>query len=143
MLLHAIISLLLSLTTNVLALPNTPLPKLASATREARLEAFNAQRPMHTTALLAGAAAAPSASPKRKGRKNAPDIRIRDLQTLTGENGMWVSLEDLRRDGMMDEDDDTVDVDEDTLAVTEKSASIGEQGRGRERERWDMHDLEI
>ena len=52
--------------------------------RQQRLEAWKAQKPMHTTALLAGAAAtAVSQSQLRNGRR-------RDFSRITGEQGIWM-----------------------------------------------------
>lgn len=52
--------------------------------RQQRLEAWKAQKPMHTTALLAGAAAtAVSRSQLRNGRR-------RDWSYITGEQGIWM-----------------------------------------------------
>jgi len=119
MLSHALLPIvLLYLTQILLALPNQyPKEDLA---RQARIAAFNAQRPMHTTALLAGAAATPTARAKTR------NLRIRDLRTLTGESGMWVNLEDLRRAYRGDEE------------VEER-----EERRAREAERWDALAVEI
>lgn len=89
--------LLLTLTTTTSALPSERHHQ--DPARQARIDAFNAQRPLHTTALLAGAAAQPTPA------SNARHPRIRDLQTVTGENGLWVSLDDLRREGMEGEGD--------------------------------------
>ena len=58
--------------------------------REQRLAAFAAQKPLHTSALLAGAAAATPTTQKRHN-----NLRVRDLRTVTGEDGLWVSLEDI------------------------------------------------
>ena len=58
--------------------------------REQRLAAFAAQKPLHTSALLAGAAAATPTAQKRHD-----NLRVRDLRTVTGEDGLWVSLEDI------------------------------------------------
>ena len=58
--------------------------------REQRLAAFAAQKPLHTSALLAGAAAATPTAQKRHN-----NLRVRDLRTVTGEDGLWVSLEDI------------------------------------------------
>ena len=62
----------------------------AELARQERIAAFNSQKPIHTSALLAGAAATPAA---KKGKSK--DLRIRDLRTVTGEDGLWVNLNDL------------------------------------------------
>ena len=62
----------------------------AELARQERIAAFNSQKPIHTSALLAGAAATPVA---KKGKSK--DLRIRDLRTVTGEDGLWVNLNDL------------------------------------------------
>ncbi|KAL2043606.1 hypothetical protein N7G274_003913 [Stereocaulon virgatum] len=82
------------------ALPSTH----TSQSRQQRLAAFNAQKPLHTSALLAGAAATP-VSKRGKWR----DMRVRDLRTVTGEDGLWVNLDDLgelEREGQDVEGDD-------------------------------------
>lgn len=62
----------------------------AQQLREQRLAAFAAQKPLHTSALLAGAAAATPTAQKRRN-----NMRVRDLRTVTGEDGLWVNLEDI------------------------------------------------
>lgn len=132
MLLHVVLCLA-SLTVITLALPNTAPREAAATAREARIAAFNAQRPMHTTALLAGAATATSGA-KVKEKSKARDVRIRDLRAVTGESGMWVSLEDLRRTVPTEEEVKFEEEDE-TYRLKEKAATI--------RELWDMHAVEI
>ena len=62
----------------------------AELARQERIAAFNSQKPIPTSALLAGAAATPTS---KKGKSK--DLRIRDLRTVTGEDGLWVNLNDL------------------------------------------------
>ena len=62
----------------------------AQQLRQERLAAFAAQKPLHTSALLAGAAAATPTAQKRHN-----NMRVRDLRTVTGEDGLWVNLEDI------------------------------------------------
>lgn len=84
------ILLLLCLSTSCLSRPNPCTPEECLA----RLEAFWAQKPLHTTALLAGAAV--TAIP------NGIEPKVRDLESVTGERGLWVKLEG------RDEEDDMV-----------------------------------
>ena len=90
--------LLLTLTQNALARPEPRADQIplghkqrpatldphSPKARQQRLEAWKAQKPMHTTALLAGAAAtAVSRSQLRNGRR-------RDWSYITGEQGIWM-----------------------------------------------------
>lgn len=103
--------LLLALTTTTTtALPSNRQQHQDPA-RQARIDAFNAQRPLPTTALLAGAAAQPTPA------SDARHPRVRDLQTVTGESGLWVSLDDLRREGG---EDYTARVWEEVVQVRER-----------------------
>ena len=84
----------------------------AQQLRQERLAAFAAQKPLHTSALLAGAAAATPTAQKRHN-----NMRVRDLRTVTGEDGLWVSLEDIvAREGdggaSLDEGQEEEDEDE-------------------------------
>jgi len=118
------------LLSSTLALTSSP-KKLTP--REERAVAFAAQRPLHTTALLAGAAATPAANHK--------GLRVRDLRTVTGEDGLWVHLDDIGRE----------DVDEDVEDETEDKADEEVYGRRvreqvvviNRREGWDGHAGEI
>ena len=89
---------LLTLTQNALTRPEprtdqtplslnqhpTTLDPYSPKARQQRFEAWKAQKPMHTTALLAGAAAtAVSRSQLRNGRR-------RDWSYITGEQGIWM-----------------------------------------------------
>lgn len=60
--------------------------------RQIQIDSFAAKTPLPTAALLAGDAA--NSAPISRSR--VP--RVHDLQTLTGETGLWISLEDLRRE---------------------------------------------
>ena len=88
---------------------------------ERRLAAFAAQKPLHTAALLAGAAAATPTAQKRHN-----NLRVRDLRTVTGEDGLWVSLEDIvareadDRPPLDEVDDEEEDVDDEAQVYTKK-----------------------
>ena len=84
--------------------------------RQQRLEAWKVQKPMHTTALLAGAAAtAVSESRLRNGRR-------RDWSCITGEQGIWMPA------NFLDDDDDDLN----------KGRSSGSQGvRAEKALEWD------
>lgn len=122
--------LLLFFAATALALASSP-KKLTP--REERALAFKAQRPLHTTALLAGAAATPAA--------NHNDLRVRDLRTVTGEDGLWVHLNDIESEDEDDDDDaesernDEREGDEETYGrrVKEQVVIINR------REGWDGH----
>lgn len=74
----------------------------AQQIHQERLAAFAAQKPLHTSALLAGAAAATPTAQKRHS-----NMRVRDLRTVTGEDGLWVSLEDIvAREGQEDDENE-------------------------------------
>ncbi len=106
--------LLLALTTTTTSLPSKTHQQKQDPARQARLDAFNAQRPLPTTALLAGAAAKPTPA------SDARNPRVRDLQSLTGENGLWVSLDDLRREGGREGEDLMARVREEGVLVRER-----------------------
>lgn len=106
--------LLLALTTTTTSLPSKTHQQKQDPARQARLDAFNAQRPLPTTALLAGAAAKPTPA------SDARNPRVRDLQSLTGENGLWVSLDDLRREGGREGEDLMARVREEGALVRER-----------------------
>ncbi|MCJ1273628.1 hypothetical protein MMC21_001421 [Puttea exsequens] len=110
--------------------PTSPKGKKVSL-HDVRLAAFNAQRPLHTTALLAGAAATPLA---------VHELKVRDLRTVTGEDGLWVRLDDLRTEDLgetADEaDGDAEEADEEAggevqRMMEEKVVAV------RRREGWD------
>ena len=100
--------LLLTFTQNALTRPEPPTEQIplglnqrpatldpySPKARQQRLEAWKAQKPMHTTALLAGAAAtAVSRSQLRNGRR-------RDWSCITGEQGIWMPAD------LWDDEDD-------------------------------------
>ena len=79
--------------------------------RQQRLEAWKAQKPMHTTALLAGAAAtAVSRSQLRNGRR-------RDWSWITGEQGIWMPA-----DLWDDEDEVGTEADPEVVGVRGEKA---------------------
>ncbi|KAF6220867.1 hypothetical protein HO133_002547 [Letharia lupina] len=85
---QTLLILLLALAPTALTLPDPLRPQRqivldprSPEARQQRLEAWKAQKPMHTTALLAGAAA----TAVRNGRR-------RDLSGITGEKGMWIPV---------------------------------------------------
>ena len=79
--------------------------------RQQRLEAWKAQKPMHTTALLAGAAAtAVSRSQLRNGRR-------RDWSCITGEQGIWMPA-----DLWDDEDEVGTETDPEVVGVRGEKA---------------------
>lgn len=92
-------SLLLVLLAAIALTFATPFQKLTAG--EERAAAFKAQRPLHTTALLAGAAVTPAA--------NHEDLKVRDLRTVTGEDGLWVHLDDIGKKAIEDDVEDERD----------------------------------
>lgn len=88
-------------THTILALPfGFTWHRQKDTVRQIQIDSFAAKTPLPTAALLAGDAeiSAPTS------RSRAP--RVRNLQTLTGETGLWVSLEDLRRESGNAEDNE-------------------------------------
>ncbi|KAF6236811.1 hypothetical protein HO173_005102 [Letharia columbiana] len=90
---QTLLILLLALAPTALTLPDPLRPQhqivldpRSPEARQQRLEAWKAQKPMHTTALLAGAAA--TAVPEAQVRNG----RRRDLSGITGEKGMWIPV---------------------------------------------------
>lgn len=111
--------ILLFITTR---LASTLPPSRITPDRQAHLANLAAQKPLHTTALLAGAAAAPS---------HPPEPRIRDLQSVTGEKGMWVNLDDLRREAA---DEGDVEEEEEVDYEVYKERTLVERVRGKIRQ---------
>ncbi|KAK4694216.1 hypothetical protein P7C71_g3327, partial [Lecanoromycetidae sp. Uapishka_2] len=97
-------SLLLLLAATSFTLAASSPKRLSPA--EQRALAFNDQKPLHTTALLAGAAATPIVKKHQR--------RVRDLRSVTGEDGLWVHFDDIRREEIEHdtEEDDGEEADE-------------------------------